>query len=469
MDYWCLLAARTQVACHIPLCCRRSNECRRPPRYSRCGGKAASRCEQLTSISRSSGGRNGGLHPSRETRKLGTGCDPPPRGVPEDFISAIAESSDSAAVYPGTGTQTASYNDLNQLTDLSGQAFGYDANGNLTSDGQRTYSWDAENRLVGIAYPGQPGKATAFTYDGSSRRVAISSTPAGGGSATTTSYIWCGSSLCQARDASNAPVREYFGEGEFVPGTPGQPYYYGTDQIGSVRRAFAGAGNAPAYSYDPYGNALQATAPVTDFGYAGMFYNADSGLYLTQYRAYDPLAGRWLSRDPIGEASDPAGNLYAYVQGNPVSYVDPFGLDVYPADFYGPLLPGDCYSPIPMHPPGADVDANMQEAANMFPDPWAFRNAVKNKGKWDYKQQGSQYQNFGNFNYGAAGNAWGFPGTYLLKKAGEAQIVAGTSRPEWQPLNGIVAPYGDDPNDQKWIQRGINYATNGGQAGCTCK
>jgi RHS repeat-associated protein len=34
-----------------------------------------------------------------------------------------------------------------------------------------------------------------------------------------------------------------------------------------------------------------------------MFYDADSGLYLTQYRAYDPLSGRWLSRDPIGEIS----------------------------------------------------------------------------------------------------------------------------------------------------------------------
>jgi RHS repeat-associated protein len=105
-----------------------------------------------------------------------------------------------------------------------------------------------------------------------------------------------------------------------------------------VRRAFTGAGNAPAYSYDPYGNALQTTAPVTDFGYAGMFYNADSGLYLTQYRAYDPRAGRWLSRDPIGEASDPAGNLYAYVQGNPVSYVDPDGKQAW-LEFLGGRLP----------------------------------------------------------------------------------------------------------------------------------
>jgi RHS repeat-associated protein len=56
-----------------------------------------------------------------------------------------------------------------------------------------------------------------------------------------------------------------------------------------------------------------------------MVYNADSGLYLTNYRAYDPVAGRWLSRDPIGESSDPAANLYAYVGGNSLSLVDPTG------------------------------------------------------------------------------------------------------------------------------------------------
>ncbi|MGO8866926.1 MAG: RHS repeat-associated core domain-containing protein, partial [Alphaproteobacteria bacterium] len=152
------------------------------------------------------------------------------------------------------------------------------------------------------------------------------STPTGGGSAVTTSYLWCGMRICQARNASNAVTREHYAEGELVPGSPAQPYYYGPDQLGSVRRAFASTSSAPAYSYDPYGNPLQATAPVTDFVYAGMFYNADSGLYLTRYRAYNPAIGRWLSRDPIGEASDPAANLYRYVNGNPVSFTDPLGL-----------------------------------------------------------------------------------------------------------------------------------------------
>ncbi|MGO8866373.1 MAG: peptidase C39, partial [Alphaproteobacteria bacterium] len=130
--------------------------------------------------------------------------------TPENFIAAIAETSDSATVYPTTGTQTASYNTLNALTNLSGQAFTYDADGNLLSDGARNYTWDAENRLVGMTYPGQTGKATAFAYDGLGRRTAITSTPTGGGSAVTTSYLWCGMRICQARNASNAVTREHY-------------------------------------------------------------------------------------------------------------------------------------------------------------------------------------------------------------------------------------------------------------------
>ncbi len=245
--------------------------------------------------------------------------------TPGSFINSIVEGSDTSIAYPGSLTQTASYNNLNQLTNLSSQALTYDANGNLISDGVRNYTWDAENRLVGIGYPGQPGKATAFAYDGLGRRAAITSTPAGGGSAVTTFYLWCSTLICQARNASNATTRSYYAEGEFVPGSPAQPYYYGLDQIGSVRRVFASISTAPAFAYDPYGNALQ-TNTLTDFGYARLFYNADSGLYLTQYRAYDPITGRWLSRDPAGERTNLSSNLYVYVKDNPSSNVDPSGL-----------------------------------------------------------------------------------------------------------------------------------------------
>jgi RHS repeat-associated protein len=259
--------------------------------------------------------------------------------TPENFVIGIAETSDVATVYPAALTQTASYNNLNQLTNLSGQALTYDANGNLLSDGTRTYAWDAENRLVSIGYPGQPGKLTAFTYDGLDRRTAIASTPAGGGAATTSNYVWCASSICQSRGASNAVLRSYYDEGELAIGSPSQPYYYGTDQIGTVRRVFSSPSTSAAYSYDAYGTALQSTAPVTDYNYAGMLYNSDSGLYLTLYRAYDPGSGRWLSRDRLGEESDASTNLYAYVGGNATDYIDPLGLQEFflgtnPAEFF---------------------------------------------------------------------------------------------------------------------------------------
>jgi RHS repeat-associated protein len=92
-----------------------------------------------------------------------------------------------------------------------------------------------------------------------------------------------------------------------------------------VRRVFTAA-SSPTYDFDSYGNPSQATTQLTDFGFAGMVANADSGIDLTTHRAYDPVSGRFLTRDSIGEAGDPQGNLYAYVGGNPVGLMDPSGL-----------------------------------------------------------------------------------------------------------------------------------------------
>lgn len=145
-----------------------------------------------------------------------------------------------------------------------------------------------------------------------------------------------------------------------------------------------------------------------------------------------------------------------------------------PADFYGPLQEGECWSPIPTRPGDADVDANMREASGMRPNPFAFRDAVEGGGRWDYKKRAGHYENFGNFNYGAAGNAWGFPDEFLKKEAGKAQMRYRTSKKEWIRYGGrnnsqMLPPYGDDPVDQMWIQRGIDYAKGGGKTGVTCK
>jgi RHS repeat-associated protein len=256
----------------------------------------------------------------------------------ESQITGSTQTSDAPISYPpGSLSQTAGYNTLNQLTTLSGQSLTYDADGNLTSDGTLTYAWDAENRLVAIGYPGQPGKATAFAYDGLGRRVQISS------------YVWCGDGLCQARNGSGGVIKGYYPEGEF---SPSGSIYYAPDQVGTVRRAFAAA-SAPAYDNDPYGVPLQATAPATDFTYAGLLNNPDSGLLLAVNRVYNPAIGRWLSRDVMGEGGDPSGNIYTYVDGDPLNLIDPQGLQAYNGQTPPPSIPGGPWTPAgPGQPPG---------------------------------------------------------------------------------------------------------------------
>ena len=113
----------------------------------------------------------------------------------------------------------------------------------------------------------------------------------------------------------------------------------------------------------------------------------------------------------------------------------------------------------------------MKEAGDMWPNALEFRDSVKNKGPWDYKQQGKQYEEFGNYNYGATGNSFGFTKSFLLQQAGEAQIAAGTSQPDWirKTRGNLLPPYGDDPRDQEMIKRCNEYSKNGGKAGCSCK
>ena len=225
----------------------------------------------------------------------------------------------------GTATTTSTPNNVNEITSQSGaknRTLSYDLNGSITSDGgTRTFEWDGANRLVAINYTGFTTRSE-FSYDGLSR-VAKIVEKTGAVVNSTRKIVWCGTEMCEFRDASNAVTQRNYKQGQYVGAIA---YFYTRDHLGSVREMFTGGGTAVArYDYDPYGRSttVLGTTP-TDFNFTGLYRHSKSNLDLAIHRAYEPDLGRWLSRDPIAEKG--GLNLYGYVGNDPSNTTDPLGL-----------------------------------------------------------------------------------------------------------------------------------------------
>ncbi len=99
-------------------------------------------------------------------------------------------------------------------------------------------------------------------------------------------------------------------------------------------------------AYDAYGNKITESAPAHGdrYGYTGEEWDSVLQLQYNRARYYDPLTGRWDSQDPI-QFDGGDSNLYCYVHNDPVSYVDPSGLErllsapIFPNGTIGPPSP----------------------------------------------------------------------------------------------------------------------------------
>jgi len=219
--------------------------------------------------------------------------------------------------------QTLAYDPNDRLTSDS-----YDANGNTTGSGDRTYRYDFENRLVS-----KDGGRVVIVYDGDGNRV--QKTVDG----VTTSYLSDDLNptgylqvLDEVRDAV-VQVRYTYGN-RLVSQTrmssgASITSFYGYDAHGNI--AFLTDLNGTVtdtYSYDAWGAVVSSSGATRNTRrYAGEELDPDLGAINLRARMYLPETGRFLTADPWTSARPLAmpSNGYLYANADPVNLLDPGG------------------------------------------------------------------------------------------------------------------------------------------------
>ncbi len=242
----------------------------------------------------------------------------------------------------------------NVLVARTPQTFTHDFDGNLTSDGLWTNTWNAENRLLkteslaSVAAAARAREEWTYLPDGRwIQRIVSTNNGAAYYPAYTNRYVWDGQVLLAILDHTNGLVMSFMrgldlsGSLQGAGGVGGVlavsfktngTHFCAYDGNGNVAALVSAAnGSASArYEYGPFGETIRMTGPMAKLNpirFSTQYADDVTGNVKYLYRDYNPSTGRWLNRDPIEERG--GVNLYGFVGNKPVGGFDPLGQTSY--------------------------------------------------------------------------------------------------------------------------------------------
>ena len=245
----------------------------------------------------------------------------------------------------GGVTTAYAYDNANRLQTFGAASYTHDAAGCVTGisgvagRADRTLVWNSQYQLVSVSAGGNV--LESYTYDAFGRR-ATTTTAAG-----TVRHVYDGSQCIADLDEQGNVLSSYV----WGPGIDnlrairagGATYYALTDHQNTVHGFVDASGIIVArYAYDAWGNVLSETVTASAlagnrYRFQGREYSALTGLYNFRARWYDPMTGRWLSKDPLG--LNGGINLYEFCKNTPANFVDPSGLKTEKPEENKPPIP----------------------------------------------------------------------------------------------------------------------------------
>ena len=219
------------------------------------------------------------------------------------------------------------------LTSIGNSVRTYDANGNTTGNASVGetfgYGYNGRNRLTVAQRNGQT--VATYTYNAEGLRVAKTvSLP----SSFSTRFVYDEGG--QLAGEYGTASRDYVWLDEMpvavvdTAGTASTVNYVHADGL-NTPRVITGASGATLWQWALQGNPFGEQSPISSAGYVfnlrlpGQYYDVEASSIYNIHRTFDPATGRYLQSDPNG--LDAGMSTYAYVNGNPLRYTDPLGLD----------------------------------------------------------------------------------------------------------------------------------------------